>query len=166
MRYLCLLLLLGLPAAQAVEFAHDKESIVRGLRLPLVSRGARGPAGVIAQPKVAALILFDFDSSRIKSESVSILQNYGQVLAEDLAGAVISIVGHTDSDGSAAYNLNLSRQRAAAVRRYLLDHFNIEAARLRVQGLGESRPLLANNSPAAKAKNRRVEFVRVGSVDF
>ena len=71
----------------------------------------------------------------------------------------IEIDGHTDSRGSDAYNLGLSRRRAAAVRVYLLDHFpHLRPEQLTTKGYGESKPLVPNTSPANMAQNRRVEF--------
>jgi len=65
--------------------------------------------------------------------------------------------GHTDSDGSDAYNLHLSLNRALAVQHYLAGNFNLETDRLRVVGYGESMPLVSNISPHNKQLNRRVE---------
>ena len=84
----------------------------------------------------------------------------------DVVGAVLSkwpeikieIGGHTDSRGSAAYNLTLSQGRAAAVRDYLLAHFSqLQPDQITVKGYGESKPLVANTNALNLAKNRRVE---------
>ena len=70
----------------------------------------------------------------------------------------VSVEAHTDSDSDDAHNLDLSNRRAASVVKYLRQK-NIDGSRLKSQGFGESRPLVPNVSKAAKAKNRRVEFV-------
>ena len=70
------------------------------------------------------------------------------------------IVGHTDSDGDAAANLDLSRRRATAVKNALTTEFGIDAARMEADGRGESQPVAGNETPAGKANNRRVEFVK------
>jgi len=69
----------------------------------------------------------------------------------------VRIAGHTDSDGSASYNQTLSEQRAQSVMTYLVEH-DISARRLSTVGYGESRPAVPNDSPANKARNRRIEF--------
>ncbi|OEF25877.1 OmpA family protein [Vibrio rumoiensis] len=66
------------------------------------------------------------------------------------------IVGHTDSTGSAAYNVTLSKKRAEAVADYL-EYQGIDASRITTQGLGESNPVAINTTEAGRSKNRRVE---------
>jgi len=104
-------------------------------------------------------ILFDVDSDRIRPESTPTLKEIGTMLQEhpDLR---ISIEGHTDSDGDEAYNLELSTRRAAAVRDFLIEDYDIEAGRLESEGFGESVPAAPNNTPEGKQQNRRVELVR------
>lgn len=106
-------------------------------------------------------ILFDVDSDRIRPESTPTLREIGTMLQEhpDLR---ISIEGHTDSDGDEAYNLELSRRRAAAVRSFLMEAYAIDAGRLESAGLGESAPVAPNNTPEGRQQNRRVELVRLG----
>ncbi len=67
------------------------------------------------------------------------------------------INGHTDADGSEGYNLELSVNRAAAMKRYLVNTHRIAADSLEVVGYGEGMPLVANSSRANKQLNRRVE---------
>jgi len=69
----------------------------------------------------------------------------------------INIEGHTDSDGSDAYNLDLSRRRAEAVLAYLVQN-GVSADNVSGGGYGESRPIASNDTPAGMAKNRRIEF--------
>jgi hypothetical protein len=71
----------------------------------------------------------------------------------------IRIRGHTDSRGGAAYNLELSRRRAAAVHAYLVEHFpELQVGQLTSVGYGETRPRVPNTTWTNQAKNRRVEF--------
>lgn len=72
----------------------------------------------------------------------------------------VEIGGHTDSRGSATYNLNLSQERAQAVHDYLMIKFpGLESSQFTVKGYGEGNPVAPNTSDLNMAKNRRVEFV-------
>ncbi len=72
----------------------------------------------------------------------------------------IEIRGYTDSVGSAAFNLNLSQRRAEAVRDYLVQK-GIALKRLRAIGYGEANPIASNKTKEGRAKNRRIEFIRI-----
>jgi outer membrane protein OmpA-like peptidoglycan-associated protein len=74
------------------------------------------------------------------------------------------IEGHTDDVGQIAYNVDLSRRRAEAVRDALVLR-GVAPERLRARGFGPSRPLVEGDTDAARAANRRVTFVVVESVD-
>ncbi|HZM58488.1 MAG TPA: OmpA family protein [Vicinamibacterales bacterium] len=104
-------------------------------------------------------ILFDVNSDRIKAESYGSLKEIAGVLSEN-AAVKVQIVGHTDSDGDEAANLELSRRRAAAVKATLTKEFAIDAARMDTDGKGESQPIDSNTTPSGKANNRRVEFIK------
>jgi outer membrane protein OmpA-like peptidoglycan-associated protein len=73
----------------------------------------------------------------------------------------VKIVGHTDSDGSDAANLDLSKKRAASVKESLTKDFGIDEARMETDGKGESEPIDKNDTPVGKANNRRVEFIKI-----
>jgi outer membrane protein OmpA-like peptidoglycan-associated protein len=102
-------------------------------------------------------IYFAVDSDRILQKSFELLDNVARVIHDHAEIPVISIEGHTDSDGGDDYNLDLSDRRSKSVRQYLVDK-GIEPGRLRAQGFGESKPIADNSTDAGKAKNRRVEF--------
>ena len=104
-------------------------------------------------------ILFDVNSDRVKPESHGALKEIADVLKEN-AELKVLIVGHTDSDGDAALNLDLSKRRAASVRTMLVKEFAIEEVRMDIDGKGESQPVDKNDTPAGKANNRRVEFIK------
>lgn len=71
----------------------------------------------------------------------------------------VRVEGYTDSVGSKAANQKLSRQRATAVRNWLIDH-GVNRSGLTAKGYGDARPLGDNSTEAGRAKNRRVELVR------
>lgn len=73
----------------------------------------------------------------------------------------ISIDGHTDSDGSEAYNQSLSERRAASVLEYFVTEGGLDRSRFSAKGYGESRPAVANDTRENKALNRRVELTLV-----
>lgn len=104
-------------------------------------------------------IYFDVNSDIIRPNSYAILKQ----IAESIQGIEgnILIVGHTDSDGKDTDNLVLSQKRAASVKRALVNEFGMDANRLSTDGKGESLPLNKNATPAEKAQNRRVEFVKL-----
>ena len=73
----------------------------------------------------------------------------------------VKIVGHTDSDGADAANLDLSKRRGASVKNELAKNFGIDESRLESDGMGESKPVAPNDTPVNKALNRRVEFIKL-----
>jgi outer membrane protein OmpA-like peptidoglycan-associated protein len=105
-------------------------------------------------------ILFDVNSATIKPESYGTLKEMANVLKE-FADIKVKIIGHTDADGSDAANSDLSKRRAAAVKEMLVKEFGIDENRMQTDGKGESEPIDKNDSPAGKANNRRVEFIKI-----
>jgi hypothetical protein len=108
-------------------------------------------------------IFFDFNSDRIKKESDPILKELGAALARH-PDWTLTIEGHTDNVGGDAYNLRLSERRAAAVRRALVERHGIAPERLRSAGFGMTSPIEPNDTSEGRARNRRVELVRVEDV--
>ena len=105
-------------------------------------------------------ILFDVNSDKVRPESYGAIKEISNVLGEN-ADVKVQIVGHTDSDGDAAQNLELSKRRAEAVRAVLIAQFKIDGTRLTTDGKGETQPIDKNETVAGKANNRRVEFVKM-----
>ena len=107
-------------------------------------------------------IEFDKDSYAIRPSSYILLNELGNALTNDrIRGKNFVLKGHTDSDGSDAYNLTLSLHRALSVKNYLVGNFNIEPEHIRVVGFGEALPLVPNTTPKNKQLNRRVEVEAV-----
>lgn len=105
-------------------------------------------------------ILFDNASAVIKPESAGVLKEIGTTLTEN-ASVKIKIIGHTSSDGDDAANMELSKQRATAVKEYLVKEFSIDASRMETEGKGETKPVGDNKTREGRAQNRRVEFVKL-----
>lgn len=105
-------------------------------------------------------IYFDSGKDIIKPESYASVKEIANVLKEN-PDLKIEITGHTDSDGNDASNLDLSIRRANSVKEYLVNQFQVEASRIQTDGKGETMPIEDNTTPQAKAKNRRVEFVKL-----
>lgn len=105
-------------------------------------------------------INFDVNSDKVKPESYGTLNDIAKVLME-AADVKVKIVGHTDSDGDDAKNLDLSKRRAASVKNALSNDFGISADRLQTDGAGESMPIVPNTTAEQKSKNRRVEFIKM-----
>lgn len=110
--------------------------------------------------RLAFQIQFEVNSAAVLYESEAVLDRLAEVLRDPImADAVLRIEGHADSSGPASYNMQLSQQRAEAVRDYLVAKHGLQAQRLVPIGLGESRPY-DQGRPAAPV-NRRVEFVNL-----
>jgi outer membrane protein OmpA-like peptidoglycan-associated protein len=104
-------------------------------------------------------IYFDTGKAAVKPESKPTLDAIAQLLNKN-KDLMLYVVGHTDDTGAGAANLDLSRQRAAAVVAELVNVYKIPAARLQAQGVGPYAPASNNTSEAGKQKNRRVELVK------
>ncbi len=110
---------------------------------------------------VGFTINFEFDSTEIKPESYGYLDSMGELLSRpEHVGARMRIVGHTDSLGPESYNQNLSERRAAAVRDFLVQRYDVDPSRLLTEGRGELD--LLDGFQATAAENRRVEFQAEG----
>ncbi len=115
---------------------------------------------ILAGKWVTHGILFDVNSATIKPESYGTLKEMANVLKEN-PDLKVKIIGHTDADGKDADNLDLSKRRAASVKESLTKEFGIDESRMETDGKGESEPLDKNDTPAGKANNRRVEFIKI-----
>ncbi len=104
-----------------------------------------------------SLVLFETNRAGLLPPSRDVLRAVGRVLQE-FPEARLRVEGHCDERGPAAFNLELSRRRADAVRDFLVDTMGIDAGRIEAVGYGEERPLVEGRSATALALNRRVEF--------
>lgn len=101
-------------------------------------------------------ITFATDSADISPQFYSTLNAVATVLKE-FPETLIQVTGHTDSTGSAEYNLQLSQKRAQSVAQYLVAQ-GVAPNRVVARGMGESMPIASNDTPEGRAQNRRVEI--------
>ncbi|MEQ7798644.1 OmpA family protein [Pedobacter sp. ASV1-7] len=105
-------------------------------------------------------ILFVTNSAKIQSDSEGVIKDVAFALKQDKL-LRIKVIGHTDSDGDPKLNMTLSQKRAESVKKELTDNYGIEENRIETAGKGDAEPVAMNGKPEEKAKNRRVEFVKI-----
>lgn len=115
------------------------------------------PAGAAIPVRLDSLSLFSTGSAELKAESTKVLIN-ALVGIKAQPGWLIVITGHTDITGNADHNLQLSRDRAAAVRDWMQGMGDIPDSCFAVQGFGASQPIVSNDTETGRAANRRVDI--------
>ena len=113
-----------------------------------------------SKPSIDLEVYFAYNSSAISSRAEPDLMTLGRALTNpDLKGSVFLVGGHTDAKGSDQYNQKLSERRAAAVKRFLRQKFDIPDDTLVTAGYGKEQ--LKNTSDPFAAENRRVQIVNL-----
>jgi len=100
-------------------------------------------------------IEFDFDKDDVRSEYNPQIEEVANFL-KAYPDKDVSLEGHTDSEGTDAYNDDLSKRRAESVKMVLVETFGIDAAKISTEGFGESRPVATNETDEGRQQNRRV----------
>lgn len=133
------------------------KSVITGT--PSAISGASTLLSELTEKKTVSLnnLLFDSGSDILLPESRDQVFEIAMMLRQN-ADLKLEIVGHTDSDGGDAYNLDLSKRRAATVVQALVEGFDIDGQRLTSNGKGMSEPVASNDKADGKAQNRRVEL--------
>ncbi len=116
-----------------------------------------------ARATLVAMINFDYDDSRIRSDMEPIMRQKVEILRSS-PNVRLRLEGHTDERGSGEYNLALGSRRAQSALQFFLDA-GISANRFETTSYGEERPLVNRSDEAAWAQNRRVEFVIIAGND-
>lgn len=106
---------------------------------------------------IASDASFAVDSATLSQQAQVTFNKIASVL-RDYKKTAIHVVGHTDSSGSAQYNMKLSQKRAASVANFLVGH-GVNAQRVLTWGRGETEPIASNATKAGRTKNRRVDIV-------
>ena len=103
-------------------------------------------------------VLFDYDSSTIRSDQRVVLQGNATKIGQNSSWKMITIEGHCDERGSEEYNLALGERRASAVKQYLVDS-GVSGATLDTVSFGEAKAAVQGHDESAWKWNRRAEFV-------
>lgn len=140
------------PVPMAVKEEPKPEPVVKAEPEPVKPVPQKKPMKLFKEYGVE---LFDNDSAQLAANSeqyfdwlIGVMKKYPQ--------ATVEIVGHTDSNGSEAYNQTLSEQRAQSVADYLISQ-GVESSRISSSGEGEMNPKASNDTPEGRMENRRVE---------
>ena len=104
-------------------------------------------------------INFDTNKATLKEDGLAIVNEIAKLLKLDPT-LKISINGYTDNTGSKEHNLKLSKERAVKVAKTLIE-LGIPSGQLRAKGYGQNSPIVDNNTEEGRAKNRRVELVKI-----
>ena len=154
-----LLMLLALPAtARKLTTTQMRNNTIRinALELEEVDiTKVRGPREVTVVLDSRSLH-FDFDRYNVKTEYYSLLQNLIEYM--NYNDYDVTIVGHTDSKGTEAYNMGLGQRRADSVKAKLLEFGLVSDRILGTESRGESEPVATNDTEEGRAQNRRIEF--------
>jgi outer membrane protein OmpA-like peptidoglycan-associated protein len=145
-------------------FTSTNEFVIKPLkdtnaRVQLNRRPAQ-PNVVVAgkEVKLKKQVHFQTDSAEILPDSMGILEEIADVLKAHPEITAVEVQGHTDNQGEAAHNLELSQNRAQAVVGMLIK-LGVDASRLQAQGYGDKKPLMPNVSEMNRARNRRVQLI-------
>jgi outer membrane protein OmpA-like peptidoglycan-associated protein len=154
----------GLSAPAAKTSAED-EAFIEGLRkrkTRSLSPVELDKVATIAEdkPKIDLEIQFELNSDRISRAAESTVEALGKALSDSaLKGNTFILAGHADALGDAEYNQSLSERRAAAVKRFLVQEYDIPEDRLVAVGYGKTR--LKNKKDPYAAENRRVAVINM-----
>lgn len=152
-------------SATEPEKDSDRDGVLDSKdRCPNTPRGDKvDSVGCTIKEKVSITLLVEFDTSKsdVKPQYHDEIKRVADFMQKyPDSNAVIE--GHTDSVGDHEYNVNLSKERAESVMRYLIDNFGVSATRIRAEGYGPDRPVADNETVEGRQKNRRVMAVFEG----
>jgi hypothetical protein len=136
--------------SEVIKISFPAETVARHIEDALKTDGRADVYG----------IYFDFARATLRPESEAVLEEIADLMRRNSQWR-LSINGHTDNIGGNASNIELSKRRAEAVRRALVERHGIAAARMTTGGFGAANPAETNDTIAGRARNRRVELVRL-----
>ena len=134
----------------------DRGSVQDGIEVQVANTNPLDPKDDVKKVKAIDLqILFDSNSDVVKAEYLPKVEEVAKFMKE-YSQVTGTIEGHTDNAGGDAYNLDLSKRRAASVAKLLVDRYGVEPARLKSEGYGETKPIASNDTAEGRQKNRRI----------
>ena len=145
-----------LTTSEAERKAADQRAQQATADLARIASVKQEPRGMVIT--LSGGVLFASGKAELLPDAQAKLSEVANALTQQNPDASIVVEGHTDTQGSPAFNLDLSTRRAQAVRDYLSTH-GVAPDRIRAEGLGFSRPLADNKTAEGRANNRRVEIV-------
>lgn len=145
-------------AAEAARRRAD--SISASARDAAAASAAAGRAAAAMKQTLQQVVYFDFDKDQIRDDARAVLDAKAAILTANPSVTFV-IVGHTDEQGTAEYNVALGQRRAAQVKRYLVSK-GIDETRFSTQSLGDSQPAARGTDEASYQLNRRAEFQSAG----
>ena len=138
----------------------SNQVLTRGLKVMTVDEELSNSTG---PERLSLYIYFDFNSSQLKPQGRAQLIEMARTMrSSQHRDRMFMIEGHSDTLGSDAYNLDLSKRRAEAVRTFLVSQ-GIVGDRLKISGVGEARPLVLTGTAEAQAINRALIFHKAPS---
>lgn len=149
---------IGTSASYRYVRLTDRDCQSRGGRWPGADIDAVAAVGTAERIVLDNSVLFGFDEAVLSAQARDALDD----LASRIAATAVSrleIEGHTDSQGSSAYNRDLSAQRAEAVRAYLGTRDALQDVTLEIRAVGEAEPIASNDTQQGRRTNRRVEII-------
>jgi len=147
----------GSPDNFDIQLWSDKEPMITNVRF---AEGPKPMKDPFADGTLVTYgIYFDSNSDVVKPESAPVLRQIAAYMSANPT-VNVKIVGHTDNQGKADGNLDLSKRRSASVAKVLADQFKLGADRFKTDGMGDTKPISKNDSSEGRAANRRVEFTK------
>ena len=147
------------------NFAHVCQGVDRCPEQAESQNGYKDDDGCpdeVPQPPKKVFVLegvnFESGKATITPDSHISLMKVVDIM-ETFTEATFKIVGHTDNVGSKDKNKQLSADRAAAVKNFLVEN-GINESRIETEGMGDAKPVASNKTPEGRAQNRRIEFIR------
>lgn len=146
------------PSDQDADGVADKDDVCPEIAGIVENKGC--PAVSEDEKAILAIAIhgihFETGSDVITEDSYEVLDKITKIM-ELKSFYKLSIEGHTDNSGESAFNLDLSKKRAAAVKKYFEDK-GIDSSRLMAEGYGETKPVESNDTAEGMAANRRVDL--------
>lgn len=143
-------------AAAPLDIDAEVNNSLEASRLALAGLPEDPDANDVARALSLQVINFAVDSDSIPKVNLPLLDRAVEIM-KDVPDMSLLIVGHTDASADPAYNLELSQQRADAVKQYMVSK-GVDASKLYTQGMGETQPIADNQTELGKFRNRRISF--------